>query len=63
LFWSESVQDVSEYRFPEMREDAMEPREILQATRQAIYQYAGQDPDRWFYANRFVFARLQLGSV
>lgn len=38
----------------------MEPREILQATRQAIHEYAGQDPDKWFYANRFVFARLQL---
>ncbi len=38
----------------------MEPREILQTTRQAIGQYAGQDPDKWFYANRFVFARLQL---
>jgi hypothetical protein len=38
----------------------MEPRDILDVTRQAIREYAGRDPDKWFYANRFVFARLQL---
>jgi hypothetical protein len=38
----------------------MEPRDILDVTRRAIREYAGQDPDKWFYANRFVFARLQL---
>jgi hypothetical protein len=32
----------------------------LDVTRRAIREYAGQDFDRWFYANRFVFARLQL---
>ena len=38
----------------------MEPQEILDKTRKAISDYAGNDPDKWFYANRFVFARLQL---
>jgi len=26
----------------------------------AIREHAGDDPDKWFYANRYVFARLQL---
>ncbi len=34
--------------------------EILRATREAIKDYAGDDADKWFYANRYVFARLQL---
>jgi len=38
----------------------VEPREILDVTQRLILQYAGDDPDRWWYANRFVFARLQL---
>jgi len=38
----------------------MEPQEILDQTRKAISDHAGNDPDKWFYANRFVFARLQL---
>jgi len=38
----------------------MEPQDILNETRKAITDFAGDDPDRWFYANRFVFARLQL---
>ncbi len=38
----------------------MDPREILDETRKAISDCAGNDPDKWFYANRFVFARLQL---
>ena len=38
----------------------MEPQEILNITRKAIRDHAGGDPDKWFYANRFVFARLQL---
>ena len=38
----------------------MEPQEILDETRKAIDAYAGEDPDKRFYANRFVFARLQL---
>jgi hypothetical protein len=38
----------------------MEPRGILDVTRQAIREFAGQDSDKWFYANRFVSARLQL---
>jgi hypothetical protein len=38
----------------------MEPRDILDVTRRAIREHAEQDPDKWFYANRFVFARLQL---
>jgi hypothetical protein len=38
----------------------MEPQEILDRTREAIRNHAGGNPDKWFYANRFVFARLQL---
>jgi len=38
----------------------MTPQEILEETRKAIAQSAGDDADRWFYVNRFVFARLQL---
>jgi hypothetical protein len=37
----------------------MEPKEILEQTRQMIREHAGDDPDRWWYANRFVYARLQ----
>jgi len=35
-------------------------RRILEDTRQRIREHAGEDPDKWWYANRFVFARLQL---
>ncbi len=38
----------------------MGPQEILEQTRQAISDYAGADADERFYANRFVFARLQM---
>jgi hypothetical protein len=38
----------------------MTPKEILQQTRELIKNHAAGDPDRWWYANRFVFARLQL---
>ena len=38
----------------------MEPEEILDNVREAIREHSGGDADRWFYANRFVFARLQL---
>jgi len=38
----------------------MNPQKILEETRKAISNYAGEDSDKWFYANRFVFARLQL---
>jgi len=38
----------------------MKPQEILDKVRKAIGDYAGEDGDKWFYANRFVFARLQL---
>jgi hypothetical protein len=38
----------------------MNPQKILEVTRKAISNYAGEDSDKWFYANRFVFARLQL---
>ena len=36
------------------------PRQILEDTRQRIREHAGKDPDKWWYANRFVFARLAL---
>ncbi len=38
----------------------MTPQEILERTRQLIQEHAGEDADKWWYANRFVFARLQL---
>ena len=38
----------------------MTEREILERTRKMISECAGGDADRWWYANRFVFARLQL---
>ena len=38
----------------------MELHEILTEVREVIRDYAGGDPDRCFYANRFIFARLQL---
>lgn len=38
----------------------MTPKEILDRTRQMIAEHAEGDPDKWWYANRFVFARLQL---
>ncbi len=38
----------------------MKPKEILEMAREEIRKTAGNDPDKWFYANRFVFARLQL---
>ena len=38
----------------------MNPEEILEATRERLREYAGDDADKWWYANRFVFARLQL---
>jgi hypothetical protein len=38
----------------------MNEREILARTRELIGELAGGDPDKWWYANRFVFARLQL---
>lgn len=36
------------------------PEEILADTRKRILKHADGDPDAWFYANRFIFARLQL---
>jgi len=38
----------------------MRPEEILEHARRLIAEYAGDDPDEWWYANRFVFARLNL---
>ena len=38
----------------------MEPNEILHHVRQLIVEHSAGDPDKWWYANRFVFARLML---
>ena len=38
----------------------MKPDEILAHTRKLLREHANDDPDKWWYANRFVFARLQL---
>jgi len=38
----------------------MTPKEILEHVRQLIREHAAGDPDKWWYANRYVFARLQL---
>jgi len=43
-----------------MRENIMKPQEILDKTREYISDHTGGDLDKWFYANRFVYARLQL---
>lgn len=41
----------------------MEPAEILAVTRRMIIEHACGDPDKWFYANRYVFARLQQDEL
>lgn len=38
----------------------MEPKDILEQARRLIRDHAGDDADKWWYANRYVFARLQL---
>ena len=38
----------------------MVPEEILRQTRHLIQEHCGGDPDKWWYANRYVFARLML---
>ena len=38
----------------------MEPSEILDRVRHLIRDHSGDDPDKWWYANRYVFARLML---
>jgi len=38
----------------------MTHEEILEQARELIRQHSAGDPDRWWYANRFVFARLML---
>ena len=38
----------------------MNPNQILQHVRKLIDEHAGNDPDKWWYANRYVFARLML---
>ncbi len=38
----------------------MEPKGILKQTRELINEHAAGDPDKWWYANRFVFARLHV---
>ena len=38
----------------------MTPKEILEQTRKMISEHAAGDDDKWWYANRFVFARLML---
>jgi hypothetical protein len=38
----------------------MDPETILEKARALISKHANGDPDKWFYANRFVFSRLAL---
>jgi hypothetical protein len=38
----------------------MNPEQILAHVRQLIAEHAGDDSDKWWYANRYVFARLML---
>ncbi len=38
----------------------MKPEHILEEARKRIRDHAKRDLDKWFYANRYVFARLQL---
>ena len=42
------------------RNVTMTPAEILAHVRKLIEEHAAGDPDKWWYANRFVFARLML---
>ncbi|MFP6583184.1 MAG: HNH endonuclease signature motif containing protein [Candidatus Hydrogenedentota bacterium] len=35
-------------------------KELLEETRQRIRELADEDPDEWFYANRYIFERLGL---
>lgn len=35
-------------------------KEILSHVRRLLSEHAAGDPDKWWYANRYVFARLQL---
>ncbi len=38
----------------------MGPADILEKVRSSIKEYAKGDSDKWFYANRYIFARLNL---
>ncbi len=38
----------------------MNPQQILGHVRKLINEHADGDPDKWWYANRYVFARLML---
>jgi len=38
----------------------MNPQDILKQVRKNIRELGGEDPDKWFYANHFVYARLML---
>lgn len=38
----------------------MQPQAILERVRAMISSHAAGDPDKWWYANRYVFARLML---
>ena len=40
--------------------ESQEIQKILEKTRGLIRQYANGNEDKWFYANRFVFARLAI---
>jgi hypothetical protein len=40
----------------------MGPKEILESTRKAIAEHAGDDPDKRFYANRFLFPRSEAAD-
>ena len=37
----------------------MDPKEILEQTQKLISGHADGNPDKWWYANRYVYARLQ----
>jgi len=39
-----------------------ELEQILSNVRKSLLDFAGEDPDKLFYARRFIFARLQLGE-
>jgi len=41
-----------------LMETNMDPKEILKYVRKVIRDYAGDDPDKWFLANRHVHQRL-----
>jgi hypothetical protein len=57
---AESIRQAGQIKKFRRRAVAITPKEILELARVLIREHASGDPDKWWYANRFVYARLQL---